>query len=59
MYNTYDVHFYASWALVDLWPGLQISLQYDMLDWADREDRQPVTELYGGKKGIRKVRHYG
>ena len=27
MYNTYDVHFYASWALVDLWPGLQLSLQ--------------------------------
>ncbi|KAM4879288.1 non-lysosomal glucosylceramidase-like [Sylvia borin] len=29
MYNTYDVHFYASFALVMLWPKLQISLQYD------------------------------
>lgn len=30
MYNTYDVHFYASFALVMLWPMLQISLQYDI-----------------------------
>lgn len=30
MYNTYDVHFYASWALAMLWPQLQISLQYDI-----------------------------
>lgn len=36
MYNTYDVHFYASFALVMLWPKLQISLQYDigeLLGW--------------------------
>lgn len=30
MYNTYDVHFYASWALIMLWPNLQLSLQYDI-----------------------------
>ncbi|NXB44524.1 GBA2 glucosylceramidase, partial [Leucopsar rothschildi] len=30
MYNTYDVHFYASFALIMLWPKLQISLQYDI-----------------------------
>ena len=24
MYNTYDVHFYASWALVSLWPLLEV-----------------------------------
>lgn len=30
MYNTYDVHFYASFALVMLWPKLEISLQYDI-----------------------------
>ncbi|KAG9463462.1 hypothetical protein GDO78_021685, partial [Eleutherodactylus coqui] len=30
MYNTYDVHFYASFALIMLWPQLEISLQYDM-----------------------------
>ena len=30
MYNTYDVHFYASFALTLLWPKLQLSLQYDI-----------------------------
>jgi hypothetical protein len=30
-------------------------LQCDMLDSVDREDRCPVTELYGGKRGCRKV----
>ena len=55
MYNTYDVHYYASWALIDLFPGLQISLQLDMLDWSDREDNEIVTELYGGKRNLRKV----
>ena len=43
MYNTYDVHYYASWALVDLWPGLQLSLQLDFLDWSEKEDREEVT----------------
>ena len=27
MVNTYDVHFYASWALAMLWPKLELSLQ--------------------------------
>jgi len=30
MYNTYDVHHYASFALIMLWPKIQISLQYDI-----------------------------
>ena len=30
MYNTYDVHFYASFALLMLWPQLQLSIQYDI-----------------------------
>lgn len=30
MYNTYDVHHYASFSLIMLWPKLQISLQYDI-----------------------------
>ena len=30
MYNTYDVHFYASIALAHLWPHLEISIQYDI-----------------------------
>jgi non-lysosomal glucosylceramidase len=31
MYNTYDVHFYASFALLQLWPQLELSLQRDFL----------------------------
>lgn len=30
MYNTYDVHYYASFALVMLWPKVALSLQYDI-----------------------------
>ncbi|XP_039256839.2 non-lysosomal glucosylceramidase-like [Styela clava] len=30
MFNTYDVHFYASIALAALWPKLELSLQYDI-----------------------------
>lgn len=29
MINTYDVHFYASFALIQLWPELELSIQYD------------------------------
>jgi len=29
MYCTYDVHYYASWALAKLWPKLQLAMQYD------------------------------
>nr|XP_021410337.1 non-lysosomal glucosylceramidase-like [Lonchura striata domestica] len=36
MYNTYDVHFYASFALIMLWPKLQISLQYDIEEIAEQ-----------------------
>lgn len=30
MYNTYDVHYYSSFALIMLWPKLALSLQYDI-----------------------------
>ncbi|ESN98572.1 hypothetical protein HELRODRAFT_177051 [Helobdella robusta] len=32
MYNTYDVHHYASFALLMLWPNLQLSLQHDFVN---------------------------
>ncbi|XP_059781022.1 non-lysosomal glucosylceramidase isoform X1 [Balaenoptera ricei] len=44
MYNTYDVHFYASFALVMLWPKLELSLQYDMALATLRED--PAQQRY-------------
>jgi len=55
MYNTYDVHFYASWALVDLFPGLEFSLQMDFLDSVEREDEEQWTPLYNGQTANRKV----
>ncbi|XP_069194516.1 non-lysosomal glucosylceramidase isoform X2 [Procambarus clarkii] len=55
MYNTYDVHFYASWALVMLWPELQKSLQYDMAQWTISADLTPRTHLFRGNKGVRKL----
>lgn len=47
MYNTYDVHFYASFALVMLWPKLQISLQYDI-----GECPQSVHQCLGACLGL-------
>ncbi|BES90672.1 Non-lysosomal glucosylceramidase [Nesidiocoris tenuis] len=56
MYNTYDVHFYASFALAMLWPGLQKSIQYDFRDSILAEDKTPVWYLYDGEVGPRKVK---
>lgn len=56
MYNTYDVHFYASFALIMLWPKLQLSLQYDMRDAISVEDQSRVWYLYNGFTGFRKTK---
>uniref|UniRef100_A0A0A9Z3A6 Non-lysosomal glucosylceramidase n=4 Tax=Lygus hesperus TaxID=30085 RepID=A0A0A9Z3A6_LYGHE len=56
MYNTYDVHFYASFALAMLWPGLQKSLQYDFKDSIPREDNTIIEYLFEGTTGPRKVK---
>uniref|UniRef100_A0A6B2KY59 NLGase n=1 Tax=Arcella intermedia TaxID=1963864 RepID=A0A6B2KY59_9EUKA len=37
MCNTYDVHFYASFALTMLWPELQLSLQRDFAEATTKE----------------------
>ncbi|CAL4124443.1 unnamed protein product, partial [Meganyctiphanes norvegica] len=55
MYNTYDVHFYASWALVMLWPELQKSLQYDMAYWTSSADLTLRVHLFQGDKAPRKL----
>ncbi|NDJ54803.1 MAG: hypothetical protein GYB68_17170 [Chloroflexi bacterium] len=42
LYNTYDVHFYASFALAMLWPEIELSLQRDVaatIDWEDDDER--------------------
>lgn len=54
MCNTYDVHFYASFALISLWPELQISLQKEIaratvremdVDWYILHDGETVKRL--------------
>ncbi|KAH3838447.1 non-lysosomal glucosylceramidase-like [Dreissena polymorpha] len=55
MYNTYDVHFYASFALIMLWPKLQLSLQYDLSKAVIAENKEQFRFCMGGHVGHRKV----
>ncbi|CAF1103253.1 unnamed protein product, partial [Brachionus calyciflorus] len=55
MYNTYDVHFYASFALLKLWPKLQLSLQYDFAKTINSECKSPRKFLFDGASGQRKT----
>ncbi|XP_025049265.1 non-lysosomal glucosylceramidase [Alligator sinensis] len=57
MYNTYDVHFYASFALVMLWPKLEISLQYDIAAAVLNEDTQPRLYLMNGQTAQVKLKN--
>ncbi|XP_030376910.1 non-lysosomal glucosylceramidase isoform X1 [Scaptodrosophila lebanonensis] len=57
MYNTYDVHFYASPALAHLWPNLQVSLQYDFKDAIGAELNDTRKMLYDGKVLPRKAKN--
>uniref|UniRef100_A0A1B0AJL2 Non-lysosomal glucosylceramidase n=1 Tax=Glossina pallidipes TaxID=7398 RepID=A0A1B0AJL2_GLOPL len=57
MYNTYDVHFYASVALAHLWPNLQVSIQYDFKDAISAELLDARKMLYDGKIMPRKVKN--
>ncbi|XP_015271182.1 PREDICTED: LOW QUALITY PROTEIN: non-lysosomal glucosylceramidase, partial [Gekko japonicus] len=49
MYNTYDVHFYASFALAMLWPKLELSLEYDVASAVVNEDPRPRVYLMSGQ----------
>lgn len=48
MYNTYDVHFYASFALIMLWPKLALSLQYDIAGSVVQYDPTERVNLMNG-----------
>lgn len=56
MYNTYDVHFYASFALAMNWPKLDVALQRDMglATLAEYPDR--FQEMFHGQWVPRKLR---
>lgn len=49
MYNTYDVHFYASFALIMLWPKLALSLQYDIAGSVVQQDPAERLNLMSGR----------
>uniref|UniRef100_A0A453L9Y2 Glycosyl-hydrolase family 116 catalytic region domain-containing protein n=1 Tax=Aegilops tauschii subsp. strangulata TaxID=200361 RepID=A0A453L9Y2_AEGTS len=47
MWNTYDVHFYASFALLSLFPELELSLQRDFARAVLLHDPRPMRTLSG------------
>lgn len=56
MWCTYDVHFYASFALLDLFPKIELTIQRDFARAVLHEDRRKVKFLADGSWGIRKVK---
>eukprot|EP01116_Phalansterium_solitarium_P013610 TRINITY_DN31003_c0_g1_i1.p1 TRINITY_DN31003_c0_g1~~TRINITY_DN31003_c0_g1_i1.p1 ORF type:complete len:883 (-),score=23.37 TRINITY_DN31003_c0_g1_i1:80-2728(-) len=48
MYNTYDVHFYASFALVMNWPRLELNLQHDIAAATEAEYPDYWNVLHDG-----------
>ncbi|KAF5452152.1 hypothetical protein F2P56_027182 [Juglans regia] len=56
MWCTYDVHFYASFALLELFPKIELNIQRDFAKAVLSEDGRKVKFLAAGNCGIRKVR---
>lgn len=55
-YNTYDVHFSASFALAMLWPQLELSLQRDYIHSLPVEHPEVLMMFLSGQKARRKVK---
>ncbi|CAG0882610.1 unnamed protein product [Cyprideis torosa] len=55
MYNTVDVHFYSSAALIRLWPEIQKTMQLQVAENIPEEDGQKMWFLATGKRGLRKT----
>ncbi|XP_022105236.1 non-lysosomal glucosylceramidase-like [Acanthaster planci] len=55
MFNTYDVHFYASFALTMLWPRIEISLQDFIGSCVSVTDDESYSQLANGKQATRKL----
>lgn len=56
MYNSFDVHFYASFALLMLWPQLELSLQLDIVRGVFVEDPTKRIMMGTGVERPRKVK---
>eukprot|EP00252_Welwitschia_mirabilis_P002180 TRINITY_DN1208_c0_g1_i3.p1 TRINITY_DN1208_c0_g1~~TRINITY_DN1208_c0_g1_i3.p1 ORF type:complete len:971 (-),score=189.01 TRINITY_DN1208_c0_g1_i3:472-3384(-) len=55
MWNTYDVHFYASFALLMLFPKIELSIQRDFAAAVMMVDSEKVKFLFEGDWGNRKA----
>ncbi|KAG6508070.1 non-lysosomal glucosylceramidase-like isoform X1 [Zingiber officinale] len=55
MWNTYDVHFYASFSLIMLFPKLELSIQRDFAAAVMMHDPEKIKTLHDGKWCARKV----
>jgi non-lysosomal glucosylceramidase len=55
-YNTLDVNFYASWALLLLWPHLDVGVVRDFAATVDLDDPEIVTVGWQGTLAQRKQR---
>ncbi|GER29230.1 non-lysosomal glucosylceramidase [Striga asiatica] len=55
MCNTYDVHFYASFALLTLFPKLELAIQRDFAAAVLMHDPTPTTLLQDGSSAPRKA----
>lgn len=56
MWCTYDVHFYASFALLELFPLIELSIQREFAKAVLCEDKRKVKFLADGNGGMRKVK---
>lgn len=56
MWCTYNVHFYASFALLGLFPKIELSIQRDFARAVLSEDKRKVKFMADGTWGIRKVK---
>ncbi|MBN1681615.1 MAG: glucosylceramidase [Anaerolineae bacterium] len=54
-YNTFDVDFYASFALMELWPEIELRIMRDFAETIPQEDPTKFQVGYSGKMGIRKA----
>ena len=54
-YNTVDVNFYASWALLLLWPRLERSVILDLVPTIALDDPEVVTLAWDGASARRKT----
>jgi len=55
-FETLDVRYYSSFALLELWPRLEGVVMRDFLRTTPDEDDEPIVTEWGGRKGMRKRR---